>query len=125
MWLKWLHHTRRIPEDLTTLLEPPKRWKRLPQTLNLDRTVELITSPDLDHPLGLRDRAILELFYACGLRSERVVRIADEGFQSRRGVSAVYGQGPPRTRGPDRGQGARRDRGLRGAPAAGNYYSVL
>ena len=68
MWLKWLHHTRRIPEDLTTLLEPPKRWKRLPQTLNLDRTVELITSPDLDHPLGLRDRAILELFYACGLR---------------------------------------------------------
>lgn len=68
MWLKWLHETKQIPNDLTTLLDPPKRWKRLPRTLSLDRTTELVTSPDPDHPLGLRDRAILELFYACGLR---------------------------------------------------------
>jgi len=68
MWLRWLHAMRRIPEDCTGLIELPKRWKRLPQTLNLDRTVELITSPDLGRALGLRDRAILELFYACGLR---------------------------------------------------------
>ncbi len=68
MWLKWLHETKQIPGDLTTLLEAPKCWKRLPRTLNLDRTVELVTSPDLDQPLGPRDRAMLELFYACGLR---------------------------------------------------------
>jgi len=68
MWLRWMHQTKRIDHDLTTQLELPKRWKRLPETLNLDRTVELITSPDLDHALGSRDRAILELFYACGLR---------------------------------------------------------
>jgi integrase/recombinase XerD len=68
MWLRWLHETRQIPEDLTTLLETPKRWKRLPQTLNLERTAELVTSPELDQPLALRDRALLELFYACGLR---------------------------------------------------------
>ncbi|MBU0616835.1 MAG: tyrosine recombinase XerD [Planctomycetes bacterium] len=79
MWLRWLHETRQIPEDLTTLLESPKCWKRLPQTLNLDRTVELVTSPELDQPQGLRDRAILELFYACGLRVSELcgLRIGD------------------------------------------------
>jgi integrase/recombinase XerD len=72
MWLRWLHLTRQIAEDRTSLVELPKRWQRLPQTLNLDRTVELVTSPDLDSPLGLRDRAILELFYACGLRASEL-----------------------------------------------------
>lgn len=68
MWLRWLFETRRIAEELASQIELPKRWKRLPETLNLDRTVELVTSPDPDAELGLRDRAILELFYACGLR---------------------------------------------------------
>jgi len=68
MWLRWLFHTRQIADDWTAVLELPKRWQRLPETLNLDRSVELVTSPDPDHPLALRDRAILETFYACGLR---------------------------------------------------------
>lgn len=68
MWLRWLHITKQMTEDRTALVELPKKWQRLPATLNLDRTVELITSPDLDRPLGLRDRAMLEMFYACGLR---------------------------------------------------------
>ena len=68
MWLRWLHLTKQIAEDRTALIELPKKWQRLPETLNLDRTVELVTSPDLECPLGLRDRAMLEMFYACGLR---------------------------------------------------------
>ncbi|MFO0838882.1 MAG: tyrosine recombinase [Phycisphaerae bacterium] len=67
-WLKWLHATGQIAQEAASLLELPKRWKRLPQTLSLDRTAELVTSPDPQSRLGLRDRAILELFYACGLR---------------------------------------------------------
>ncbi len=68
MWLRWLHITRQVPADLTALVELPKRWQRLPKTLSLDRTAELVTAPDLDAALGVRDRAILELFYASGLR---------------------------------------------------------
>lgn len=68
MWLRWLHVTHQIPDDLTSLVELPKKWQRLPVTLNLDRTVDLVTSPNPDHPMHLRDRAILELFYASGLR---------------------------------------------------------
>ena len=72
MWLRWLHVTRQIAEDRTSLVELPKQWQRLPETLNLDRTVDLVTSPDLASPLGLRDRAILEMFYACGLRASEL-----------------------------------------------------
>lgn len=68
MWLKWLYWTKQISHDAGSLVELPKGWQRLPHTLSLDRTVELVTAPDLNHPLGLRDRAILELFYASGLR---------------------------------------------------------
>ncbi len=68
MWLRWLHITGQVAEDGTALIELPKQWQRLPRTLNLDRTIDLITAPDPESPLGLRDRAMLELFYACGLR---------------------------------------------------------
>ena len=68
MWLKWLHLTKQVAEDITPLVELPKRGRPLPATLNLDRTEELVTSPESTSALGLRDRAILELFYASGLR---------------------------------------------------------
>jgi integrase/recombinase XerD len=68
MWLRWLQGTGQIAGDLTSLVELPKRWQRLPETLNLDRTVDLVTSPEPDDDLALRDRAILELLYAAGLR---------------------------------------------------------
>lgn len=67
-WLRWLHASRRVAEDRAGLVELPRRWRRLPETLNLERTAELVTSPDPQRKLGLRDRAILELFYASGLR---------------------------------------------------------
>lgn len=67
-WLRWLQASRRLENDLAGLIELPRRRHRLPQTLNLERTHELVISPDLRRELGLRDRAILELFYASGLR---------------------------------------------------------
>ena len=93
MWLRWLLETRQVEHDLTPLLENPKRWKRLPQTLNLDRTVELITSPDPDHPLGLRDRAILELFYACGLRVSELCGLCEADVNTRAGYLRCMGKG--------------------------------
>ncbi len=68
MWLRWLHLTGQLERDRTTLLELPKRGRPLPKTLSAERTRQLVTSPDRDKPLGLRDRAMLELFYASGLR---------------------------------------------------------
>jgi integrase/recombinase XerD len=60
-------------------LHPPRAWPALPKFLSLDEVDVLIAQPDVAAPLGLRDRAMIELLYATGLRvSELVsVRIAD------------------------------------------------
>lgn len=78
MWLRWLHVTRQTVDDLSSLVELPKRGRVLPATLSLERTVDLVTAPDLERPLGLRDRAILELFYASGLRVSELCGLAEQ-----------------------------------------------
>lgn len=93
VWLRWLHDTKRVPTDLTTLLESPKRWKRLPEPLPLDRTTELVTSPDPEHALGLRDRAILELFYGCGLRVSELCALAERDVNRTVGYVRCVGKG--------------------------------
>jgi integrase/recombinase XerD len=93
MFLRWLHTSGRIREDWTSHLELPKRAKRLPDTLNLDRTVELVTSPDLEAELGLRDRAILELFYACGLRVSELCGLRERDVNLKAGYLRCMGKG--------------------------------
>jgi len=93
MWLRWLRQTRAVAQDLTSQLELPKRWQRLPATLNLDRTTELVTSPDPQRPLALRDRAILELFYACGLRVSELCSLREGDLNRAAGYVRCLGKG--------------------------------
>lgn len=93
MWLRWLHLTGQMAEDRTALIELPKQWQRLPATLNLDRTVELVTSPDVAQPLGLRDRAILELFYASGLRVSELCGLRATDVNLKTGYVRCLGKG--------------------------------
>lgn len=93
MWLKWLHLTKQIPDDVTALLDLPRCWSRLPETLNLERTSELVTSPDLTGPLGLRDRAMLELLYACGLRVSELCGLSERDVNLSIGYVRCMGKG--------------------------------
>ena len=93
MWLRWLHISRQISTDRTTLVELPKGWQRLPKTLNLDRTAELVVSPDLEEELGLRDRAILELFYASGLRVSELCGLTERDLDLSAGYARCMGKG--------------------------------
>jgi integrase/recombinase XerD len=60
-------------------LHPPRAWPALPKYLSLEDVETLIGQPDVSTPLGLRDRAMIELLYATGLRVSELVglRIAD------------------------------------------------
>ena len=71
----------------------PRAWKTLPKFLSVDEVDLLLGSPDTTHPRGLRDRALIELFYATGLRG-RNGRSAPAGSQSRERLPDHDGQGP-------------------------------
>jgi integrase/recombinase XerC len=71
----------------------PKRPKKLPQVLSVDEVMELLKTPDQRTVLGLRNRAILEVLYSCGLRVSELVGINIQDIRWSTGVLHVYGKG--------------------------------
>lgn len=68
-FFKWLAKKHYIPYNPASEIELPKRGRPLPKTIFTEHEIELIMSlPDVSTPLGIRDRAILEMFYATGIR---------------------------------------------------------
>ncbi|MDP9236790.1 MAG: tyrosine recombinase XerC [Chloroflexota bacterium] len=65
---RWLRLTGVMQEDPLANVRGPKQAKRLPRVLTLEHITSLISAADGDKPADLRDRALLELMYACGLR---------------------------------------------------------
>lgn len=67
-----------ISTDPTLLLETPKLERKLPQVLSIAEVDRLMSSPDLSTPLGQRDRAMLELLYATGIRVSELVNLTTD-----------------------------------------------
>jgi integrase/recombinase XerC len=80
-------------DDPAALVGSPRREQRVPQVLTVDEVTALIETPDTSTPLGRRDRAILELFYASGLRLSELVSldVADVNLSTR--MVRVMGKG--------------------------------
>ena len=83
----------KIGVDPTLQIESPKLPRSLPKGLNEDEVVALLDAPDLNEPAGLRDRAMLELLYACGLRVSELVSIRTTEVSVSDGVVRVTGKG--------------------------------
>jgi len=66
---KQLRRDELIVEDPTASLSSPRRTRKLPQVLNYAEVQKLLAAPRGDEPTTLRDRALLEVMYACGLRA--------------------------------------------------------
>lgn len=75
------------------LLGKTKRAKRLPKVMNEDSVVALLTAPDVATDLGLRDRAMLELLYACGLRVSELVSLSLSRLFLAEGYVQILGKG--------------------------------
>jgi integrase/recombinase XerD len=80
-------------DDPTALLEPPKLPRSLPKALTEGEVDVLLNAPDVDATLGLRDRAMLELMYAAGLRVSELVLLPANAVNLRQGVLRVVGKG--------------------------------
>jgi len=80
-------------DDPVALLQPPTLPRLLPKGLSEPEVDALLAAPDITTPLGLRDRAMLELMYACGLRVSELVGLPATAVNLRQGVLRVVGKG--------------------------------
>ena len=83
----------RIEEDPSALIDSPKLAKTLPDTLSESQIDALLEAPDTNDPIGLRDRAMLELLYATGLRVSELVSLEHSQMGLQQGVVRVLGKG--------------------------------
>jgi len=83
----------RIGQDPTLQVENPKLGRPLPKSLTEEDVEQLLAAPDPQDPLGFRDRVMLELLYACGLRVTELVTLELSQLNLRQGVVRVTGKG--------------------------------
>ncbi len=82
-----------LKSDVTGLMESPKLWKRLPDCLSIKEVESLLKAPDEKTPEGIRDKAILELLYATGMRVSELVNLKSEDLSSESGFLKCFGKG--------------------------------
>ncbi len=80
-------------DDPVALLQPPTLPRLLPKALSEAQVEALLAAPDIVTPEGLRDRAMLELMYACGLRVSELVELPATALNLRQGALRVRGKG--------------------------------
>jgi len=82
-----------ITTDPTAMLESPKLGRPLPKSLTEEQVEQLLAAPDTGHALGLRDRAMLEVLYATGLRVSELISLMPTQVNLQAGVIKVIGKG--------------------------------
>ena len=90
---RWGLRERLVDEDPTLKLRPARQATRVPKTLTEAQVDALLRAPDLEVPLGARDRAMLELMYASGLRVSELVELKLVNLSLADGVVRVMGKG--------------------------------
>ena len=90
---RWLIREGRARNNPADGIQAPKQGKRLPRTLDPDAVTQLLDRPLADDPLQLRDRALMELVYSCGLRLAEVLSLDMDTIDFADGSLVVTGKG--------------------------------
>jgi integrase/recombinase XerD len=93
---RFLTRERLIPADPTAEIATPRLGRRLPVVLSFEDVVRLLGAPDVTKPRGRRDRAMLSLMYAAGLRVSELCALKASDLDRRRGFVNVLGKGGKR-----------------------------
>lgn len=93
MFYRFLVQERLIKEDVAGILESPKLIRTLPSVLNLAEVEKILSGPDLRDPIGIRDKAAIELMYATGMRVSELVELSVEGMNLDVGFVRCRGKG--------------------------------
>lgn len=76
VFFRFLKREGIIPINIATHLDTPKLWQIIPEILSTDEIERLLAEPDIQTQVGARDRAILEVLYACGLRVSELCQLS-------------------------------------------------
>jgi integrase/recombinase XerD len=82
-----------IERDVASLLDLPRAARQLPDTLDVQQVESILDAPNAEEPLGIRDRALLELLYACGLRISEALSLDMEDISLGEASVRVIGKG--------------------------------
>jgi integrase/recombinase XerD len=93
IFFRWLHARKRIPRDIAEVLPLPRTERFLPETMNELQVDHLLAGIPVDAPRGLRDRALLEMLYASGLRVSELVNARLENLDLDARIIRVTGKG--------------------------------
>jgi integrase/recombinase XerC len=89
----WAHRDSLLARDVGALLASPKAHRELPTVLRADQAEALVTAPPDDDPVHLRDRLVLELLYATGIRISELCGLDIDDVDRERRVVRVLGKG--------------------------------
>lgn len=92
-FFRFLVDESHIADNPAITLKRPKQGRRLPKSLSQQDVEALLTAPDITTALGLRDRTMLELLYATGLRVTELISIRQHDYDLNAGVLKVMGKG--------------------------------
>jgi integrase/recombinase XerC len=92
-FFRYLLRSGRLAKNPAELVATPKREKKVPFHLNIDEVTALVEGPRLDDPLSLRDRAILETLYSCGIRVSELTGLNVGALDLEEGMVRVLGKG--------------------------------
>lgn len=90
---RFLLREEKIGADPTAVLALPRQWRNLPKYLTVEEVDRLLAAPDPDKPTGLRDRAMIELLYASGLRVTELCQLRVGDLDQDLGYVRVVGKG--------------------------------
>ena len=93
VFFRFLHLRKHVPKDVAELFPLPRVERYLPETLNEAQVERLLENIPTDQPFGLRDRAMIELLYASGLRISELINARLEHLHLEEKVIRVTGKG--------------------------------
>ena len=93
MFLRFGKLTGLVEDDLTSMLESPKVWQKLPCICSKQQVLELLNAPCPDEPFYLRDKAMLELLYATGVRASEIAGLKTSDLNLNIGYLRCLGKG--------------------------------
>jgi len=92
-FFKFLVREQRLVSDPSVYMESPKTDKKLPKVMNLEEVERLLDAPRRDDPAGIRDKAMLELLYAAGIRVSELVSLDVDDLNLGMGFVRCFGKG--------------------------------